>query len=152
MDRLAIAVTALGLAIGVVGLVRGRDTFTVRGQAAAVEARVMTAQRELDRLRAIPADVEALPALADTLTRLDRGMLTQPTPLQARAQLDPSPRAGTPWAPLTGESVKITMQTDVSPMAAIAWLELALHDYAVLLTRIQWDGRTGTVHAVALGP
>lgn len=152
MDRLAITGIALGLMIGVVGLARGRDGLTVRGQAAAAETRVAAAQQDLDRLRSVPADAHPLPAITQTLVLLDRGMFTQPTPLQVRAQLGPGPRKGNPWAPLTGETVTITMQTDVSPLAAVAWLDIALQNYTVLLTGIQWDGRTGTVHAVALGP
>mgnify|MGYP001559730299 CR=1 FL=1 len=152
MDRLAIAGIALGLVIGVAGLARGRDALTARGQAAAADARVATAQRDLDRLQSVPADAQPLPAITQTLVLLDRGMFTQPTPLRVRAQLDPGPRKGNPWAPLTGETVKIAMQTDVSPIAAIAWLDIALQNYTLLLTGIQWDGRTGTVHTVALGP
>lgn len=152
MDRLAITGIALGLVIGVIGLARGRDGLTVRSQAAAAEARAATAQRDFDRLRSVPADAQPLPAITQTLVLLDRGMFTQPTPLRARAQLEPGPRQGNPWAPLTGETVKITMQTDVSPMAAVAWLDIALQNYTLLLTEIHWDGRTGTVHTVALGP
>jgi hypothetical protein len=37
-------------------------------------------------------------------------------------------------------------------MAAVDWLDIALENYALLLTEIQWDGRTGIVHTVALGP
>ena len=152
MDRLAIAGIALGLVIGVVGLARGRDALTVRSQAVAAEARVVKAQRDLDRLRSVSADAQPLPAITRTLVLLDRGMFTQPTPLRVRAQLDPGPRQGNPWAPLSGETLKITMQTDASPMAAVAWLDIALQNYTVLLTGIQWDGRSGTVHTVALGP
>ncbi len=152
MDRLAIAGIALGLVIGVVGLARGRDALTARSQAAAADARVATAERDLDRLRSVPADAHPLPAITQTLVLLDRDMFTQPTPLRARAQLGPGPRQGNPWAPLTGETVTITMQTDVSPLAAVAWLDIALQHYTLLLTGIQWDGRTGTVHTVALGP
>ena len=152
MDRLAITGIALGLLIGVVGLVRGRDALTLRGEAAAAEARVATAQRDLDRLRTVPADLQPLPAIPETLLLLDRDMFAQPTPLEVRAQLEPGPRKGNPWAPLAGETVKITMRTDVSPMAAVAWLDIALEHYTVLLTGIQWDGRTGGVQAVALGP
>lgn len=152
MDRLAIAGIALGLVIGVGGLARGRDALTVRSQAGAAEAGVVTAQRNLDRLRSVPADAQPLPAITQTLVLLDRDMFTQPTPLLVRARLEPSPRPGNPWAPLTGETVKITMQTDASPMAAVAWLDIALQSYTLLLTGIQWDGRSGTVHTVALGP
>ena len=152
MDRLAIAGIALGLVIGVVGLARGRDALTVRTQAAAAEARVAIAQRDFARLRAIRADVQPLPAITQTLVLLDRGMFTQPTPLQVRAQLDPGTPRGNPWAPLSGETVRITMQTDVSPMAAVAWLDIVLQNYTLLLTGIRWDGRSGTVQAVALGP
>jgi len=152
MDRLAIAGLALGLVIGGVGLTRGRDALALRGEAAVAEARVATAQRDLDRLRALPADVGPLPAIADTLRLVDRDLFAQPTPLEVRAQLDPGPPKGHPWAPLAGETVKITMRTDASPLAAVAWLHLALDKYTVLLTGIQWDGRTGGVHAVALGP
>lgn len=152
MDRLAIAGIALGLVIGVIGLARGHDVLAVRAQATAAETRVATAQRDLDRLRSIPADAQPLPGITQTLVLLERGMLTQPTPLRVRAQLEPGRREGNPWAPLTGETVKITMQTDVSPIAAVAWLDIALQNYTLLLSAIQWDGRTGTVHAVALGP
>jgi len=152
MDRLAILGIALGLVIGVIGLARGREALTVRSEAAAAEARVASAQRDLDRLRSIHADAQPLPAITQTLVLLERGMFTQPTPLRARAQLESGPRQGNPWAPLTGAAVKITMQTDVSPMAAVAWLDIALQNYTLLLTGIEWDGRTGTVHAVALGP
>jgi len=152
MDRLAIAGIALGLVIGVVGLARSPDALTLRSQAAAAEARVAAAQRDFDRLQSVAADAQPLPTITHTLIQLARGMFTQPTPLQAHAQLEPASRRGNPWAPLTGETVKITMQTDVSPMAAVAWLDIALHNYALLLTKIQWDGRTGIVHAVTLGP
>ena len=152
MDRLAITVIALGLVMCIAGLARGRDALTVRGQAAAMEARVATAHRDLDRLRAIPADAQILPAITHTLVLLDRGVFATPTPLQVRAQLDPGSRNENLWAPLTGEALKITMQTDASPMAAVDWLDLALRQHALLLTKIHWDGRTGTVNAVALGP
>ena len=152
MDRLAITVIALGLVTSIVGFARGRDELTVRRQAAAMEARVATARRDLDRLRAMPADAQVLPAITRTLVLLDHGMVARPTPLHVRAQLDPGSRNDNPWAPLTGEPLKITMQTDASPMAAVDWLDTALRQYALLLTRIQWDGRTVTVHAVALGP
>ena len=152
MDRLAITVIALGLVIGIAGLARGRDALTVRGQAAAMEARAATAHGDLDRLRGIPADAQGLPAITHTLVLLDRGMVARPTPLQVRVQLDPGSRSENLWAPLTGEALKITMQTDSSPMAAVDWLDIALRQYALLLTGIQWDGRTGTIHAVALSP
>jgi len=152
MDRLAITVIALGLVIGIAGLARGRDALTVRGQAAAMEARVATAHGDLDRLRAIPADAQVLPTVTHTLTLLDRGVFATPTPLQVRAQLDPGSRNENLWAPLTGEALKITMQTDASPMAAVDWLDIALRQHALLLTKIHWNGRTGTVNAVALGP
>jgi len=152
MDRLAITVIALGLVTSIAGLARGRDALTVRGQAAAMEARVATAHGDLDRLRAIPADAQVLPTITHTLVLLDRGVFAAPTPLQVRAQLDPGSRNENLWAPLTGETLKITMQTDASPMAAVAWLDVALQNYTLLLTGIEWDGRTGTVHAVALGP
>ena len=152
MDRLAITVIVLGLVIGIAGLARGRDALTVRGQAAAMEARVATAHRDLDRLRSIPADAQVLPTSTHTLVLLDRGVFATPTPLQVRAQLDPGSRNENLWAPLTGETLKITMQTDSSPMAAVDWLDIALRQYALLLTGIQWDGRTGTIHAVALSP
>jgi len=138
--------------IGVVGLTRGAEVLTMRSQSAAAEARVAAAQRDLDRLQSIAADTQPLPAITQTLVHLDRGMFTQPTPLRARVQPMPGPLNGNPWAPLTGETVKITMQTDASPMAAVAWLDVALQNYALLLTEIQWDGRTGIVHTVALGP
>jgi len=152
MDRLAIAGIALALVIGLIGLARGRDALTVRAQAAMAEARVATAQRDVDYLRSAPADPQPLRTITQTLVLLDRGMLAQPTPLRVRVQLEPSPRQGNPWAPLAGETVTITMQTDVSPMAAGAWLDMALQNYPLLLTEIQWDGRTGTLRAVALGP
>ena len=152
MDRLAIAVIALGLMIGVAGLARGRDALTVRGQAAAMEARVATARRDLDRLRAMPADAHVLPALTHTLVLLDRGMFARPTPLEVRAQLEPGSRNEKRWAPLTGELLKVTIETNASPMAAVDWLDNALRQHALVLTRIQWDGRTGTLHAVALSP
>ncbi|MGQ0721064.1 MAG: hypothetical protein ACT4PE_05750 [Candidatus Eiseniibacteriota bacterium] len=152
MDRLAIAGIALGLVIGVIGLARGRDALTVRAQAVIAEAQVATAQRDVDRLRSAPSDPRPLRALTDTLVLFDRGMVAQPTPLRVRTRLESAPRRGNPWAPLTGETVTITMQTDVSPMAAVAWLDTALQNHTVLLTGIQWDGRTGTIRAVALGP
>ncbi|MGH6689138.1 MAG: hypothetical protein ACREF4_00435 [Gammaproteobacteria bacterium] len=152
MDRLAIAGIALGLVIGVVGLARSPEALTLRSQAAGADAWVAAAQRDFDRLRSVAADAQPLPAITQTLVQLDRRMFTQPTPLRARAQLEPGSRRGNPWAPLTGETLKITMQTDVSPMAAVAWLDIALQNYALLLTEIQWDGRTGIVHTVALGP
>jgi hypothetical protein len=48
--------------------------------------------------------------------------------------------------------VNITIQTDVSPPAAVDWLDVALQNYALLLTQIDWDGRTGILRTVALGP
>jgi hypothetical protein len=138
--------------IGVAGLTRGRDALTVRRQAEAAETRVVTTQRDLDRLRSVRADAQPLPAITQTLVLLDHGMFAPLTPLLVRAQLEPGSRQGNPWAPLSGETVKITMQTDASPMAAVAWLDIALQSYTLLLTGIQWDGRAGTVHTVALGP
>ena len=117
-----------------------------------MEARVATAHGDLDRLRGIPADAQGLPAITHTFVLLDRGMVARPTPLQVRVQLDPGSRSENLWAPLTGETLKITMQTDSSPMAAVDWLDIALRQHALLLTGIQWDGRTGTIHAVALSP
>ncbi|MGH7307113.1 MAG: hypothetical protein ACREK6_00290 [Candidatus Rokuibacteriota bacterium] len=152
MDRLAITGIALGLLIGVAGMTRMPDALTVRSRALEAEARVAAAQRDLDRLQSVAADAQPLPAIIDTLVQLDRGMFTQPTPLRARAQLEAISRKGNPWAPLAGETMKITIQTDVSPPAAVAWLDIALQDYALLLIQIHWDGRTGILHTVALGP
>lgn len=152
MDRLAIAGIALGVLIGIVGLARGRDALAVRTQARVADAQVASAQRDVDRLRSAPQDPRPLPTITDTLVLLDHGMLALPTPLRVRAQLEPGPRHGNPWTPLSGEMLTITMQTDVSPMAAIAWLDIALENYSLMLTAIQWDGRTGNVRAVALGP
>lgn len=151
MDRLAIAGIALGLVIGVVGLARGRDAVATRAQAATAEARVTAAQRDVERLRSLPPDRQPLRTITDTLVLLDHGMFA-PTPLRVRAQPEPAARHGNPWAPFRGETVTITMQTDVSPTAAIAWLDIVLKDYALLLTGIQWDGRTARVRAVALSP
>jgi hypothetical protein len=151
MDRLALAGIALGLVIGVVGLARGRDALALRSQATVADSQVATARRDVDRLRSVPADAQPLPPATQTLVRLDRDLFRQPTPLRTRAQIEPGPRRGNPWAPFAGETLKIAMQTEVSPLAAIGWLEIALQNYALLLTRIQWDGRTGTVNAVALG-
>ena len=151
MDRLAIAGIALGLVIGAVGLARGRDALATRAQAAMAEARVATAQRDVDRLRSLPPDRLPLRTITDTLVLLDHGMLA-PTPLRVRAQPEPPTRHGNLWAPFRGEMVTITMQTDVSPTAAIAWLDIALKNYALLLTGIQWDGRTASVRAVVLSP
>ena len=153
MDRLAIAALVFGLVVGVVGLARGRDALNGRTQATRLEARATAVQRDLDRLRsAVPADPQPLPAITDTLARLERDMSTQPTPLRVHAEPDPTPRLGNPWAPLIGQAVKITMQTDVSPVASVAWLDTMLQNYTLLLTGIEWDGRIGIVRAVVLGP
>jgi hypothetical protein len=152
MDRLAIAGIALGLVIGVAGLTRIPDTLSVRSRALEAEARVAAAQRDLDRLQSVASDARPLPAVTHTLVQLDHDMLRQPTPLRELAQLEPAAHRSSRWAPFTGETVKITMQTDVSPPAAVAWLDIALQNYALLLTQIDWDGRTGILHTVALGP
>jgi len=152
MDRLAITVIAFGLVTSGVGFARGRDALTVRAHAAAMEARVATARRDLDRLQAMPADAHVLPAIAHTLALLDGRMFARPTPLEVRAELDPGLRNDKRWDPLTGEPLKVTIETNASPLAAVDWLDIALRRHALVLTRIQWDGRTGTLHAVALGP
>jgi hypothetical protein len=152
MDRLAIAGIALGLVIGVAGLTRIPDALSVRSRALEAEARLAGAQRDFDRLQSIAPDARPLPAVTHTLVQLDHGILTQSTPLRAHAQLEPAAHQSNRWAPFTGETVKITIQTDISPPAAVAWLDIALQDYALLLTEIQWDGRTGTLRTVALGP
>jgi hypothetical protein len=152
MDRLAIAGIALGLVIGVAGLTRIPDALSVRSRALEAEARVAAAQRDLDRLQSVASDARPLPAVIHTLVQLDHGMLRQPTPLRAHAQVERAAHRSNRWAPFTGETVKITIQTDVSPPAAVAWLDIALQNYALLLTEIDWDGRTGILHTVALGP
>jgi hypothetical protein len=151
MDRLAVAGIALALVIGVVGATRGRDAMAMRAQAGAAEAKVASARRDLERLRSIPADRRPPRSTIETLVLLDHGMLSPPTPLHVRALPEPDPRGRNPWVPLRGEPVTITIQTDLSPPAAVDWLELALENYTLLLTGIQWDGRNATIRAVVLG-
>src|SRR5207247_8702070 len=124
MDRLAITLIAFGLVTSGVGFARGRDALTVRAHAAAREARVATARRDLDRLQAMPADAHVLPAIAHTLALLDGRMFARPTPLEVRAELDPGLRNDKRWDPLTGEPLKVTIETNASPLAAVEWLEL----------------------------
>jgi len=152
MDRLAIAGIALGLVIGVAGLTRIPDALSVRSRALEAEALVAGAQRDFDRLQSVEPDARPLPAVIHTLVQLDHGMFGQPTPLHAHMQLEPAAQQSNRWAPFTGETVKITIQTDVSPPAAVDWLDVAVQNYALLLTHIDWDGRTGILRTVALGP
>lgn len=152
MDRLALALMAVALVIGLIGFSRTGEVRALHARAAAAEARVQSARQDLDQLRRLPADRRRLPDPATTLARFDTGALRVRTPLDIRAQMDPSASGPNPWAPLRGEGMKVTMITEVSQPAVVAWTQSVIHDYAVLLTQLQWDGRIGTVHAVAVGP